>query len=205
MKVLEVRNYKHFAAKAAKQYETTIQQIKDIADDLGCTIFVQTRKMYSKDYNYYLISKDDIYKVLAELEARKDSLQQPVKRQHRVCRDDKVNWLKEQGATVDINSSKPNRCTVSMYNGAIIKHFNLSCSMQNIQDYFDKCFKKHPETTKEDTESASPEIAVVTPYVDTTGAAVKKADDDKAGNLTSCKPLLSTEDLADLRDMLARN
>lgn len=144
MKTIQVNNYKNFVRKAAVEYNTTAQQIQDIAEELNCTILVQTRKMYNDPYNYYLISQEDIYRICNELEARKDndSLAKPVEPRKHTCKEDKIEWLINQGATVDA-TDKPNMYMVSMYNGAIIKKFNLSCGMQNIQNYFDKCFSKH--------------------------------------------------------------
>lgn len=146
MKTLQVNNFKNFVRKAVIKYNTTCQQIQDIAKELSCTIFCQTRKMYNKHYNYYLISQEDIYRICTELEARKDNLEhplaQPQEPKKRTCREDKLEWLINQGATVDV-TDKPNVYVVSMYNGAIVKKFNLSCGMQNIQNYFDRCFSKH--------------------------------------------------------------
>lgn len=145
MKTIQVNNYKNFVRKAAIKYNTTAQQIQDIAEELNCTILVQTRKMYNKPFNYYLISQEDIYKICNELEVRKDNLAQPVEPKKRICKEDKIEWLINQGATVDV-TDKPNIYTVSMYNGAIVKKFNLSCGMKNIQDYFDRCFAKHKDS-----------------------------------------------------------
>ena len=144
MKIIQVNNYKNFLNKAAVRYNTTVQQVADIADDLGCTILCQQRKMYSKTYNHMLISQEDVYKILNELEARKDNLTQKPEARKRTCKEDKLEWLIDQGAQVDA-TNKPNIYTVSMYNGAIVKHFNINCSMTNIQDYFDRCFCKHKD------------------------------------------------------------
>ena len=145
MKTIQLNNYKNFVRKAAVKYNTTAQQIQDIAEELNCTIFVQKRKIYNDPYNYYLISQEDIYKILNELEARKGNLQVPKEPRKRTCREDKLEWLIDQGAQVDV-TDKPNIYTVSMYNGAIVKRFNLTCGLQNIQDYFDKCFSKHKDS-----------------------------------------------------------
>lgn len=144
MKTIQVNNYKNFLKKAAVRYNTTVQQVADIADDLGCTILCQQRKMYSKTYNHMLISQEDVYKILNELEARKDNLTQRPEARKRTCKEDKLEWLIDQGAQVDA-TNKPNIYKVSMYNGAIAKHFNINCSMTNIQDYFDRCFCKHKD------------------------------------------------------------
>jgi hypothetical protein len=146
MKTIQVNNFKNFLRKAAVRYNTTIQQVVDVADELGCTILCQQRKMYSKDYTYMLISQEDVYKILNELEARKDNLAQrtEARKRKRTCKEDKLEWLIDQGAQVDA-TDKPNIYTVSMYNGAIVKHFNINCSMTNIQDYFDRCFCKHKD------------------------------------------------------------
>lgn len=145
METIQVNNFKNFVRKAAVKYNTTAQQIQDIAEELNCTIFCQTRKIYNDPYNYYLISRDDVYKILDALEVRKDNLQVPKEPKKRVCREDKLEWLIDQGAQVD-GTDKPNIYTVSMYNGAIVKKFNLSCGMKNIQNYFDKCFGKHKDS-----------------------------------------------------------
>lgn len=145
MKTLQVNNYKNFVRKAAIKYSTTCQQIQDIAEELECTVFCQTKKMYNNPYNYYLISQEDIYRICTELEARKDNLAQPKEAKKRSCKEDKLEWLINQGATVDV-TDKPNVYMVSMYNGAIVKKFNLSCGMQNIQNYFDRCFSKHKDS-----------------------------------------------------------
>lgn len=144
MKTIQVNNYKNFLKKAAVRYNTTAQQVADIAEELGCTILCQQRKMYSKAYNHMLISQEDVYKILNELETRKGNLTQRPEARKRSCKEDKLEWLIDQGAQVDA-TNKPNIYKVSMYNGAIIKHFNINCSMINIQDYFDKCFCKHKD------------------------------------------------------------
>lgn len=145
MKTIQVNNYKNFVRKAAVKYNTTVQQIQDIAEELNCTVFIQKRKIYNDPYNYYLISQEDIYKVLNELETRKDNLAKPKEPKKRFSKEDKIEWLIDNGATVD-TTDKPNIYTVSMYNGAIVKKFNLSCGLKNIQDYFDRCFSKHKDS-----------------------------------------------------------
>lgn len=158
MKIIQVNNYKNFLKKAAVRYNTTVQQVADIADDLGCTILCQQRKMYSKAYNHMLISQEDVYKILNELEARKGNLTQRPEARKRSCKEDKLEWLIDQGAQVDA-TNKPNIYKVSMYNGAIVKHFNINCSMTNIQDYFDKCFCKHKDEDYDEQGKLIPKSA----------------------------------------------
>lgn len=147
MKTVEVKNYKKFVVEAAKQYNTTVQQVQKIVEELDCSIICQLRKMYGDPYKYMMISREDIYRVVSELQSRGDNLQRPedMQRRKRVCKDEKLEWLIDQGAEVDVIDAQKALYSVSMYNHAIVKKFNLNCGMKNIQDYFDRCFKKHPE------------------------------------------------------------
>lgn len=152
MKTIELENYKTFVNKAAARYSTAVQQVKDIAEELGCTIFCQRRKLYNESYNYMLISREDEEKIMQELEARKDNLQPSKQSKKCSCKADKIEWLMDQGAEVDV-TDKANIYIVSMYDGAIAKKFNLNCGMQNVQEYFARCFEKHSFDAKEETET----------------------------------------------------